>query len=87
MFISGIFTKTDYCIVGDIGIGICDCRSTYHIPFPGCFLPWIKIVLLSYIYRCNFVKAEFRPASHNFPIESRILFLSAGKIWQVLVEG
>ena len=29
------------------------------------------------------MKAEFRTASHNCPIESRILFLSAGKIWQV----
>ena len=33
------------------------------------------------------MKAEFRPASQNFPIESRILFLSAGKIWQVRADG
>ena len=33
------------------------------------------------------MKAEFRPASQNCPIESRILFLSAGKIWQVRVDG
>ena len=33
------------------------------------------------------MKAEFRPASQNFPVESRILFLSAGKIWQVRADG
>ena len=33
------------------------------------------------------MKAEFRPASHNCPIESKILSLSAGKICQVRVEG
>ena len=33
------------------------------------------------------MKAEFRPASQNCPIESRILFLSAGKIWQVRADG
>ena len=33
------------------------------------------------------MKAEFRPASHNCPIESRIFFLSAGKIWQVRADG
>ena len=33
------------------------------------------------------MKAEFRPASQNCPIESRILFLSAGKIWQLRADG
>ena len=33
------------------------------------------------------MKAEFRPASQNCLIESRILFLSAGKIWQVRADG
>ena len=33
------------------------------------------------------MKAEFRPASQNCPIESRILFLSAGEIWQVCADG
>ena len=33
------------------------------------------------------MKAEFRPASHNCSIESRILFLSEGKIWQVRADG
>ena len=31
--------------------------------------------------------AEFRPASQNCPIESRILFLSAEKRWQVRADG
>ena len=33
------------------------------------------------------MKAEFRPASQNFRIESGIFFLSAGKIWQVRADG
>ena len=33
------------------------------------------------------MKVEFRPASQNYPIESSILFLSAGKIWQVRGNG
>ena len=33
------------------------------------------------------MKVEFRLASQNCPIESRILFLSAGKIWQVRADG
>ena len=33
------------------------------------------------------MKAEFRPASQNCPIGSRILFLSTGKIWQVRADG
>ena len=33
------------------------------------------------------MKAEFRPASQNCPVESKILFLSEGKIWQVSVDG
>ena len=47
LFIYGIVPKMDCCIVGDIGIGVCDCRSTYQIPFPGCLFPRRKIVLLS----------------------------------------
>ena len=33
------------------------------------------------------MKVEFRLASQNCPIESRILFLSEGKIWQVRADG
>ena len=38
LFISGIVPKMDFCIIGDIGIGVCDYRLTYHIPFPDSFL-------------------------------------------------
>ena len=33
------------------------------------------------------MKAEFRPASQNCPIDIMILFLSAGKIWQMRANG